>query len=744
MSKQRYILTVQNSDIFKEVDVSNERPVIKIGTLQDSDERLKREIFDEPIGLTLRLDGLEWRIFCDENLLIDTSVARSCHETVIRHGDVISVHSVATGKALLTVSFSRDFTTAAIDFDTIVDVRNIHQLTIGDSPSAQIMLKSDSVDAEYITLTRSQSGNGFDLDASNAQSSATINGIRVFTKAKVSEMDFFGIASFSFYYKNEILYIPMRDDLQINGLTTQPLRDETPAFDYPELNRSPRMIYEFNTEPIEVLSPPPRPTKPKDNIMLMIMPAFLMAIVIVITRSGILGNSPMSGSMFIIFSLSSMAVGVITSIAGLVSNRKQYRKDVEEWKIDYENYIAQKRKDIEAEQRAEVLALHDMYPSSEQMSEFVKTFSGRLYERLPKDSDFLHVRAGLGSIPAIRELTYKDDEKVKVENELATIPEELCNEYRFIENAPVMLHLREAGSIGVIGTPEGQYEFFKTILLDICISHHYEEVNVVVLLPQEERERYKWIKLLPHLKESGGGMRGIVYDSETKENVFESLYALMTMRSAERKGDNSNNLPPIPYYVVFMLDEYGVKSHPLYQFSENCASLGFSFVHFKSHKENLPQHCEEIVELKDGIVKTGGSDERVLRNGVLRLRSNKAFMRPFVWEQTKDISISFVTDRLAPVYCEKISLSSRLTTSITLFELLNIITPEDLNLLDRWGKSQVQKTLAAPLGVNVKGEQQMLDLHEKAHGPHGLVAGTTGSGKSEIMQSYIHGNQFSD
>ena len=45
--------------------------------------------------------------------------------------------------------------------------------------------------------------------------------------------------------------------------------------------------------------------------------------------------------------------------------------------------------------------------------------------------------------------------------------------------------------------------------------------------------------------------------------------------------------------------------------------------------------------------------------------------------------------------------------------------------------------MAAPLGVNAKDEIVTLDLHEKFHGPHGLVAGTTGSGKSEILQSYI-------
>lgn len=62
---------------------------------------------------------------------------------------------------------------------------------------------------------------------------------------------------------------------------------------------------------------------------------------------------------------------------------------------------------------------------------------------------------------------------------------------------------------------------------------------------------------------------------------------------------------------------------------------------------------------------------------------------------------------------------------------------EDLDLDKRWSNSRIYESMAAPLGVNAKNDIISLNLHEKAHGPHGLVAGTTGSGKSEILQSYI-------
>ena len=69
-----------------------------------------------------------------------------------------------------------------------------------------------------------------------------------------------------------------------------------------------------------------------------------------------------------------------------------------------------------------------------------------------------------------------------------------------------------------------------------------------------------------------------------------------------------------------------------------------------------------------------------------------------------------------------------------MYQVVNI---EQLNLEDRWKKSNPILTLQAPIGIGKNGEVITLDLHEKSHGPHGLVAGTTGSGKSEFLINYI-------
>lgn len=109
---------------------------------------------------------------------------------------------------------------------------------------------------------------------------------------------------------------------------------------------------------------------------------------------------------------------------------------------------------------------------------------------------------------------------------------------------------------------------------------------------------------------------------------------------------------------------------------------------------------------------------------------------PFYYDNVSDVIMDRISRRLASVQTEEVSLEGSLTKNINLFALLNIFGVEDLDLKKRWASTAVYKSMAVPLGVSKTGVVY-LDLHDKAHGPHGLVAGTTGSGKSEILQTYI-------
>ena len=178
-------------------------------------------------------------------------------------------------------------------------------------------------------------------------------------------------------------------------------------------------------------------------------------------------------------------------------------------------------------------------------------------------------------------------------------------------------------------------------------------------------------------------------------------------------------------FVIFAFDSAGVKSHPLSQFMENANELGTTFVFFDRDQALLPLHCSELIRLS--------SDNE----GSWIKTEDEKTKRIFRFSPLSDTTARRVAIRLAPVYCEEVSLESSLTKSISLFELLGIYSAEDLDLSARWASSAVDRSMAAPLGVKTKNEVVSLDLHDKAHGPHGLVAGTTGSGKSEILQSYV-------
>lgn len=92
---------------------------------------------------------------------------------------------------------------------------------------------------------------------------------------------------------------------------------------------------------------------------------------------------------------------------------------------------------------------------------------------------------------------------------------------------------------------------------------------------------------------------------------------------------------------------------------------------------------------------------------------------------------------LANIEVNEIEIGGEIPSSITFFDLYGIQRLEELCVEERWKRSRTYESMRALIGQKSGNQPCYLDVHEKYHGPHGLVAGTTGSGKSETLQTYI-------
>ena len=152
--------------------------------------------------------------------------------------------------------------------------------------------------------------------------------------------------------------------------------------------------------------------------------------------------------------------------------------------------------------------------------------------------------------------------------------------------------------------------------------------------------------------------------------------------------------------------------------------LGISIIYTTDQRAKLPENIQTVC-----ILENSETGRVMLREGI---RCNESFEIVSM----KERNVERVSRKCAAVIHEK-GMVSRIPESITFFEMYQIQHPEELNVQSRWKNHAAHKSLAVPLGVREQNNYVELNLHEKAHGPHGLVAGTTGSGKSEIVQSYI-------
>ena len=442
----------------------------------------------------------------------------------------------------------------------------------------------------------------------------------------------------------------------------------TPAFQgkTPEYNISDRTLKQLDDEPINVIEPTPPPQRQQQNIISLVLPPLLttgaMVGIRMVTTTG--GNAASMGLM-------AGAMGLVSLIVGLVNRGIQgveHKKNTNEWRRQYQDYIDRLLNDIQDRQHKDVRLLQKLYPPAlalesqagarkDTLVEKILTVNGDIYSRRPGHPDFLSVRIGVSAenshlVPSVFEISGAKKEAIFAslryknilhngipfrvlmdgeldllspsdgsEGYLIDLPNDISSHYRYLSNAPVLVNLDDCGALGIVygDRKVDCHPFLSNLILDLCFYHAPEDVQCVMFCEETDdwhtqQSIIRRYKHLPHFRELLGDLSAFVFSESDAHKVFNKLTEIL----AERR--NTSTDARFPHIVVIFHSEYSLKRHPFSQMLPEYAkdgtvkTPGISFVFCTEYTEQLPKYCGRVIY-------TIGENEHLLLPHTLQIPS---------------------------------------------------------------------------------------------------------------------------
>lgn len=589
-------------------------------------------------------------------------------------------------------------------------------VTIGSDKASDIVLSD--VDADFVLL-RDQKTTDFTLTLYEGE--VYHNFERVTQKKVLQAGDQLYVGGIHFQIEKEAITI-----IAASGQTTSRLAplfaaDNALPEDYPDYHRSPRIIYRAPENKLTIAKPASKPTKPTEGLLKVILPPLVM---IAIT---LLVSIFQPRGIYILMTLGMTGMTVIMSLTTFIKNSKQYKVDTKEREEKYQAYLKTKTKELHEISEKQSYALNYHYPSIEEIQTKAVQIDPRIYEKTMFHHDFLTFRVGLGTEDSSFKIDFKEEEFSQEKDALIDDARRLKEQYHFVPNVPVATDLMN-GPVGYIGPRRLVIEQLQMLVMQTAFFHSYYDVQFITIFPEEEKQDWEWMRWLPHADLRDVNVRGFVYHERSRDQVLNSLYQILKERKqALTENPNKNEkMYFTPHFVVLITDEKMILDHTVMEFfNEDPSELGVSLVFVQDVMQSLPEHVKTVVDIRDS------------KNGNIILEQGELVNRAFHPDHLpKDFDKEVLSRALAPLNHLQ-NLKNSIPETVTFLEMYGVDHVEDLNIAMRWQTNETYKSLAVPLGLRGKDDLVQLNLHEKAHGPHGLVAGTTGSGKSEIIQSYI-------
>lgn len=495
-------------------------------------------------------------------------------------------------------------------------------------------------------------------------------------------------------------------------------KDKTIYFEgFPLYRRSPRLIKRVPTDTIKIENPPEKKEMSKTSLVqIIVTPLIMLCITVAVSIF-------MKRGIYVIVSIASTLVSIIGSVGKFIHEKKETSTQNHKREELYNNYLLDTRKKIFEAKRSEEDAYRYNYPSVKKIESMIRSYSSRIYERSSSDEDFLTFSIGHRDEPVSFRVDY-DHKELSVETDpLDKEAWEIKNNLGTIEKKPIVLDLKKA-HLGLVGEKDVIHGQLKLIVSQLVFAQSYHDLQIITVFDKKYEEDFQWMRWFPHFKIQALNVYGLISSERMRDQVMGSLHQIIKERK-QRVEESKKEARFLPHFLFIIDEPKLIMDHSIMEYlNKEGDNLGFSVIYTTHMRANLPENIGTVVILENS------------KEGTLLLENKEIKNRSFLLQEPEGIAYDAMARDLSVLKHEK-GITSQIPESITFFDMYQVKHPNELQIESRWKKSESHKSLAVPLGVRAQDDYLYLNLHEKAHGPHGLVAGTTGSGKSEIVQSYI-------
>lgn len=422
-----------------------------------------------------------------------------------------------------------------------------------------------------------------------------------------------------------------------------------------------------------------------------------------------------------------MALSMVMMLFGQLGSKSGERKRrMRGERRDYLRYMTQSRRQVRRAAQRQRAALSWLHPDPEGL--WAVALSSRLWERRATHDDFGEVRVGTGEQRLASRIQAPQTKPVEdLEPLCASALRRFIRAYAVVSDLPVAIYLRSFARVVMRGEESVARGMVRAVLAQLAVFHSPENLVIAVCADPERMTEWEWVKWLPHALHSrehdAAGQVRLIADN------YAELERLLGEEFTERGRFDASAAPGKEEpYLVLVLD--GVPLPAGARIAEagvcNTTVLDVSgCLAWKADRATLRLQVDaESVETvatdrtgKDQVTRAGRPDLL----SVERCRTLARLIAPY--------RIGGSAESADP-----------LTTDMELTALLGIEDVRSLDVEEFWASRSVRDRLNVPIGVDEDGTPVELDIRESAQGgmgPHGMLIGATGSGKSELLRTLV-------